>query len=130
LDGDGKASVQLKHGQSIAITGFPTTAQVKIVESGYDGYTVKYKDSIDPDATNGNDTGFKDMTGTATRTFAFTNTSKPIPIVDIDSGDIGRALMLCAVALLSAEGAAAGVAFGRYRRRKARRAELLRRAEL
>ena len=72
LDGDGKATFTLSHGQTITIAGVSTSGRVRIAETIDPNYTPSFKDSLDAAPTSGSDTGGRPMTA-ADRTFDFTN---------------------------------------------------------
>jgi hypothetical protein len=74
LDGDGKATFTLKHGQSISIGDIVTKGKVRIVEDDYSsGYTTAYRDSLTEITTADRDTELKAVVDLP-RAFAFTNT--------------------------------------------------------
>jgi len=72
LDGDGKTTFTLSHGQTITIAGVSTSGRVRIVETADANYTASFKDSLDAAPTSGSDTGVRSMTA-ADRTFDFAN---------------------------------------------------------
>jgi hypothetical protein len=106
LDGDGKASINLTHGQSISVV-IPrdTILQIKqtpILETEWPFYTTTFSDNGGPDEL-ANDTDPR-IIAEQTRTFAFTNTRSDAPPTGITIGGAGAALpfvmLLCGFALV------------------------------
>lgn len=111
LDGEGKATVSLQHGQSITITGITASGTVQVIETGAQGYTTSYEDSANAGTSvQSADTGTCAMT--TDRQFAFTNTQAVVPPTGISAGNGGISFMLMAALI-----AFAGLAAGYLRRR-------------
>ena len=79
LDGDGKATFTLKHGQAITILNVPGDAKIKIVETTYNNFRPSFIDSSGA-IEQTNDTNFR-VVGACEHTFEFFNgqITDPIP---------------------------------------------------
>lgn len=69
----GKATIHLRHGQSITIQGIAVTGSIEIVEEDVSGYSTSFKDSKAPNVETGRSTGVRTITDATPRSFAFTN---------------------------------------------------------
>ena len=116
LDGDGKATFTLSHGQTITIAGVSTSGRVRIVETVDPNYTASFKDSLDAAPTSGSDTGVRSMTA-ADRTIDFANARNAIVPAGASTG--GNALIWLPIMALLA--AMAGLAIKAVYRRRAGR---------
>ena len=87
LDGPGKTTFALKHGQTITITGIDSDASVRIEEIDYSGYSVSYSDSVAGATISSNDTGFF-LIAAGDRVLDFTNTKiSVVPSGALDTHD-------------------------------------------
>jgi hypothetical protein len=83
LDGEGKATIALKHGQSVRIIGIAADAKIRIVETRESSFTPSFTDSAgEPSGPDTNDTGFRVVweSGPRGRTIAFANRQNMDPV--------------------------------------------------
>ena len=99
LNGQGKATINLAHGQSITIAGVPMNCKIQIIEAITSGYTPSFTDSEVSDPGDGWDTGVRDMTS-GERTFAFVNTRELAVVTGLKSGNAGAMLLPPLISLL------------------------------
>jgi len=116
LDGEGKATFTLSHGQTVTIAGVSTSGRVRIVETADTNYTTSFKDSLDAGSTSGSDTGVRSMTA-ADRTFDFTNARNAVVPAGASTGS-SALIWLPVLALLAIMAGSAIKAV--YRRREGR----------
>jgi len=116
LDGEGKATFTLSHGQMVTIAGVSTSGRVRIVETADTNYTTSFKDSLDAGSTSGSDTGVRPMTA-ANRTFNFTNARNAVVPTGSSTGS-SALIWLPVLALLAIMAGSAIKAV--YRRREGR----------
>jgi hypothetical protein len=102
LDSQGKASFQLKHGQSITIGDAPVGGFIEVAEAPDANYATHYEDSAAPGTTVGAlNTGLKQLEDTP-RAFAFTNARLYTPPTGLGPSGEGLPLALAAIAGLLA----------------------------
>lgn len=94
---NGKATVTLKHGQSVTIIGLPTDAKYAIVETNADAYTTNI--TAKPTATIKNDsrTVSGSLSANATTTITYNNNRESGPITGIFLDNLPWILALCFV---------------------------------
>ncbi|MCL2562617.1 MAG: hypothetical protein FWE08_01085 [Oscillospiraceae bacterium] len=111
----GSATFQLRHGQAITIEELPRNGSVQIIETVDLNFMTSFTDSEYADVTVlGNDTTLRPMA--EDRTFAFTNERVAPPPTGLNLGNMGAALLLPALVLLSAAGAYTAYLVRRCRR--------------
>lgn len=97
-DENGKATVTLKHGQSVTIIGLPTDAKYTIVEKDADAYTTTI--TANPTATtinNDSRTVSGSLSANATTTITYNNERESGPITGIFLDNLPWILALCFV---------------------------------
>ena len=93
---NGKATVTLKHGQSVTIIGLPTDAKYTIVEKDADAYTTTI--TAKPTATNSDSrTVSGNLSANATTTITYNNERNSGPITGIFLDNLPWILALCFV---------------------------------
>ncbi|MCL2818560.1 MAG: InlB B-repeat-containing protein [Actinomycetia bacterium] len=99
LDGNGDATFSLKHNQEIVIGGVPEIIQISIIETEDNDYVTKVTDSLTPSYQE-NEITLRSMS--TDRSFAFTNTRKPVVENGISINNMENILLLpCLIVALS-----------------------------
>ncbi|WP_066649442.1 InlB B-repeat-containing protein [Christensenella timonensis] len=115
LGSSGEAAFQLRHGQTVTITGVPFGYHVRVAETPAAGYAFSFRDNEDAGPTSAADTGARAMSD-ADRRFDFTNTrtgAVPTGVTEDSQGGPG----LLAVGIVGIAALAAGLLIARRRRR-------------
>ena len=94
---NGKATVTLKHGQSVTIIGLPTDAKYTIVETNAEAYTTKITAKPTANTNNGNRTVSGSLSANATTTITYNNERNSGPITGIFLDNLPWILALCFV---------------------------------
>lgn len=114
LDGTGSATVTLKHGQSITISGIPKAGHLQVKEAADAHYNTTHQ--IDSGAAqSGADTGLITMNGT-NRTIGFENTSKTVTPAGLSGGMAQKGILLTGAVLCLA--GAGYTIFSKVRRKR------------
>jgi hypothetical protein len=102
-DENGQTVFSLRHGQMITMTDIPAGITIRIVQSGYQNYSVSFTDSEQADVPeSGADTGERKL-AEIYRSFMFVNEREAPPVTGIGGDNTGAFLpILLAVILISA----------------------------
>lgn len=96
-DVNGKATVTLKHGQSVTIIGLPTDAKYAIVETNADAYTTKIEANPTTSIDDENKRVSGNLRANATTTITYNNERNSGPITGIFLDNLPWILALCFV---------------------------------
>ena len=85
LDGNGKATFNLTHGQTITIKDVPVDISIQVLEESDVNYSMTYTDSMHSGDILDEDMDFE-VVGAGPRIFSFINDRIPPPLTGVDAG--------------------------------------------